>query len=97
MKKQLHIATNPRNRSTKYNAWIDKAQATFWLTTSANNRYDEAMRYLIRAKELSPSDNRITQVSEAITETQLTWLNSLGVDAYNKAEEIYNIWIGWNN
>src|SRR5258708_55490 len=33
----------------RVDAWIDKATATWWLTTGAHNRYDEAVRYLKKA------------------------------------------------
>src|SRR5438876_996280 len=40
-------------------AWIDKAVATFWLTTGAKNRYDEAMGYLNKAEQIAPNDGQI--------------------------------------
>lgn len=73
-------------------AWIHKATSTFWLTTAANNRYDEAMEYLKKASETAPVDDRIPNARAAITLLQALWYNKLGIDKWNYATQTYNIY-----
>ena len=35
-----------------FDAWVNKAIATYWLTTKANNHFDEAMGYLLKAEKI---------------------------------------------
>lgn len=72
-------------------AWIDKAIATFWLTTGGNNRYDEAMEYLAKAAEIAKDDPRIAKARKEITHQQSRWYNHLGNQRWELALEIFNI------
>jgi tetratricopeptide (TPR) repeat protein len=74
-------------------AWIDKAVATFWLSTGANNLYNESMEYLKKASEISPGDPRILKAKEHVTQLQAWWLNKLGVDKIKSANKIYQIYL----
>ncbi len=73
-------------------AWIEKAVATFWLSTRENNRYSEAIIYLKKAEEINPDETRIRQAMEDVTKLQSVLLNKLGIDADAKGKEIYKIW-----
>lgn len=72
-------------------AWIDKAVSTFWLTTGANNRYDEAMEYLAKAAEIAKDDQRIANARKELTHQQSRWYNHLGNQRWELALEIFNI------
>ena len=72
-------------------AWINKAVSTFWLTTGANNRYDEAMEYLTKASQIAPSDDRIDKVRKELTNQQALWYNLLGNQSWEMAQKMYNI------
>jgi tetratricopeptide (TPR) repeat protein len=74
-------------------AWIDKATATFWLTSYKNNRYDEAMEYLKKAAQLSPANNRIFEVRLNLTHEQAMWYNVLGVKNSEFAVKTWNNFI----
>jgi tetratricopeptide (TPR) repeat protein len=74
-------------------AWIDKAIATFWLTSYKNNRYDEAMEYLKKAAQLSPANNRMFEVRLNLTHEQAMWYNVLGTKHNEFAAETWNRFI----
>ena len=74
-------------------AWTDKATATFWLTSFKNNRYDEAMEYLKKAAQLSPTNNRIFEVRLNLTHEQAMWYNVLGVKNSEFAAKTWNSFI----
>lgn len=63
-------------------AWMNKAVSTFFLTTTAHNRYDEAMEYLNRAMQIAPADMRIGKTRNELTRQQGWWLNNLGEQAW---------------
>ncbi len=81
--------------------WIVKAKATFWLTTVADNRFDEAMEYLKQAAQIAPGDERISKTREELILDQSWWYNYLGneesqaairsdlIAQYNKAMNYY--------
>jgi tetratricopeptide (TPR) repeat protein len=73
--------------------WIDKATATFWLTSFNNNRYDEAMEYLKKAAQLSPANNRIFEVRSNLTHEQAIWYNVLGIKKCEIATMTWNNYI----
>jgi tetratricopeptide (TPR) repeat protein len=73
-------------------AWIDKAISTFWLTTSKNNRYDEAIEYLKKAAHVDPGDERIVSAYKELTRLQARWYNKLGDDAFELALKIWKIY-----
>lgn len=70
-------------------AWVDKALATFWLTTVADHKYKEAMSYLEKAESISPNEERIIVAINMIKDSYALWLNSLGKNEFNRAQEIY--------
>ncbi|MCE9645284.1 MAG: hypothetical protein K8S20_04730 [Chloroflexi bacterium] len=72
-------------------AWIIKAQATFWLSTARDDKFDSAMQYLETALRLNPADPRIMESQSQLRKTYAAWLNKRGLDALNHAREIYNI------
>jgi tetratricopeptide (TPR) repeat protein len=74
-------------------AWIDKATATFWLTSYKNNCYDEAMEYLKKAAQLSPANSRIFEVRLNLTHEQAMWNNVLGVKNSEFAAKTWNNFI----
>jgi tetratricopeptide (TPR) repeat protein len=57
-------------------AWVNKATSTFWLTTGANNRYDEAMSYLNKASQLQSGDKRIQDAHLELALCQALWFSS---------------------
>jgi len=61
-----------------FDAWINKAIATFWLTTVANNRFDEAMGYLLRAEKLDKDNPLIQNTRTWLMESQCKWYTLLG-------------------
>jgi len=73
-------------------AWIDKAISTFWLTSSKNNRYDEAIEYLKKAARVDPGDERIVSAYKELTRLQAWWYNKLGNDAFELALKIWKIY-----
>jgi tetratricopeptide (TPR) repeat protein len=73
-------------------AWLDKATATFWLTTGANNRYDEAVGYLNRASEIEPGSQRVAASYVELAQNQAWWMNKLGLDSFNTAQKMYGIY-----
>lgn len=75
-------------------AWIDKATATFWLTSFNNNRYDEAMEYLKKAAQLFPAYSRIFEVRLNLTHEQAMWYNVLGIKKSEIAIMTWNNYIG---
>lgn len=74
-------------------AWTNKAVSTFWLTTGANNRFDEAMEYLTKASQIAPDDARILSVREELTLKQAGWLHHLSEQEWKTSIQIYNIYI----
>lgn len=75
-----------------FNAWVYKAISTFWQTTAANNRYDEALGYLQRA-ELIDKDNPIIQeTKDSLKRSQVQWFLHLGEQEITSGWKIYNIY-----
>ena len=66
---------------TNINAWKTKAISTFWLSTGANNRYDESIEYLRKAKQISPDDPTIDIAIKELNLYQSAWLFELGNDS----------------
>ncbi|MGB8644118.1 MAG: hypothetical protein WCF84_02695 [Anaerolineae bacterium] len=84
----LILEIDPKN----IDAWINKAVSTFWLTTGANNRYDEAIEYLNKAAQLAPDgDDRVNAAKKELTLSQALWYNHLGTESWNSALRSYNI------
>jgi DNA-directed RNA polymerase subunit RPC12/RpoP len=81
--------------SKNFDAWTNKAIATFWLTTGANFRYDEAMSYIDKAEKLDPGNPRIVETKKELT-TSHAWYK-LGYDTLKQAREIYKIWSSDNS
>jgi len=79
------LEINPSDVET----WIHKATATFWLTTVADNRYDEAMEYLKKAAEIAPADGRISRAKAQLTLVQARWYNDLGVSAFKISDDLW--------
>jgi tetratricopeptide (TPR) repeat protein len=75
-----------------YEAWINKAVATFGLTTSAHNRFDEAMRYLAKAEQIDNEDPLILQTRESLINKQVRWYIHLGDAEREYALEIFTIY-----
>jgi len=73
-------------------AWINKANSTFWLTTFHHNRYEEAIEYLNKASRIAPNDKRIEKTRLEIKKKQVNWLNHLGMEELENADDIYEIW-----
>jgi tetratricopeptide (TPR) repeat protein len=71
--------------SKNFLAWINKAIATFWLTTEANNRYDEAFSYLDKAEHIYPGNPKIGEIKKEIIQLQVAWLVKVGTDKLNRA------------
>ena len=71
-------------------AWVHKAVATFWLSTEANNRYDEAIECLKKAEENAPGDARIRDVFDDLTHRQASWFVYLGNNKVIQGYKIYN-------
>ena len=61
-----------------FDAWVNKAIATFWLTTVANNRFDEAMGYLSRAEKIDKDKPIIQNTRVWLRESQCKWYILLG-------------------
>lgn len=83
----LILEIDPNN----IDAWINKAVSTFWLTTGANDRYEEAMEYLNKAARISPNDRRIETTRIELTRQEATWLNRLGIKQCEAANAIYGL------
>jgi len=81
------LEIDPRN----VEAWIYKAVSTFWLTTGAHNRYDEAMEYLAKASQIAPDDGRIAEARKELTSEQAQWYNYLGNQQWEMAQKRYKI------
>jgi len=79
------LEINPKN----VDAWVDKAEATFWLSTQNNQRYDEAIEYLSKAENISQSKEVIKKKKEEITNMQAMWLNRLGNEKFKDAIDFY--------
>ena len=71
--------------------WINKAIATFWLSTENNNRYDEAVKYLTNAELISKDKKFIQDVHTELTEQQAKLLNSLGLKKLEMANKYYQM------
>lgn len=75
--------------SRNIEAWINKALSTFWLTTVAHNRYNEAMEYLIKALQIAPNDAGIVNARESLTTHQVLWLMRLALEERETANRIW--------
>lgn len=82
------LEINPSN----VDAWKNKAFSTFWLSTVAYNRFDEAMEYLNKASQLAPNDPIFDMAREEITVLQAAWMIQLAADAGNNALETMKVW-----
>lgn len=71
------------------NAWINKAIATFWFSTTAKNRFDEALGYLNKAEKRAPNDVWIIKTRRELTQNQANWLVRLGYEAMDRAHNEY--------
>lgn len=70
------------------NAWINKAIATFWFSTAAKGRFDEALGYLKKAEKSNPNDERIIQVRKELTQHQAEWQVYLGNEKIIRGDEL---------
>ncbi|KXK13307.1 MAG: Tetratricopeptide repeat protein [Chloroflexi bacterium OLB14] len=82
------LEVDPKN----INAWINKAIATFWLTTGANNRYDEAMEYLLKAEQIDKDYPLISETRDFLTRSQSEWYIHLATQEIKNGAEIANIY-----
>ena len=73
-------------------AWIKKAIATFWLTTVANNRYDEAIGYLLKAEQIDSEKPLISETRESLRINQSNWYLYLGRQEIENGNKIYEIY-----
>lgn len=73
-------------------AWINKAIATFWLTTGANNRYDEAMEYLLKAEQIDKDYPLISETRDFLTRNQSEWFIHLASQEIKNGAAIANIY-----
>lgn len=72
-------------------AWINKAVSTYWLSTVAHNRYDEAMEYLKKASQIAPDDSRIDSIQKGLTRDHVNWMVNLGNRSWELASETNDI------
>ncbi len=79
------LEIDPKN----INAWINKAVATFWFSTAARGRFDEAIGYLEKAEKYAPNDERIIQARSELTRHQAEWLIYLGNEKLDRGDELY--------
>jgi tetratricopeptide (TPR) repeat protein len=63
------LEINPEN----VDAWINKAHATYWLTTQANNRFDEAMGYLVKAENIDRDNPKIKTTRDWLIDSRYNW------------------------
>jgi len=75
-----------------FNAWIYKAISTFWQTTVANNRYDEAMGYLNRAELIEKDNPLVQETRDSLKRSQVQWFLHLGEQEIENGWKIYNIY-----
>ena len=69
-------------------AWIYKAEATWWFTTETNNHYNEATEYLKKAEEISPVDPRVQVALDELKHRQSNWFIYLGKEKIKCGDEI---------
>lgn len=79
------LEINPKN----IESWINKAEATFWLSTRNNQRYDEAMEYFSKAEKLALDTELILKKKKEITNMQALWLNNMGLEELKNAIDFY--------
>lgn len=77
------LEVDPKN----VDAWINKAIASFWFTTEAKNRYDEAMSYLHKAEGISLDNERIREVKRELTYQQAQWQIHLGNEEIKRGDD----------
>lgn len=75
-----------------FNAWIYKAISTFWQTTVANNRYDEAMGYLNRAELIEKDNPLVQETRDSLKRSQVQWFLHLGEQEVESGWKIYKIY-----
>ena len=73
-------------------AWINKAIATFSLTTSVNNRYDEAIGYLQRAEAIEKDNPLIQETRASLAIKQSQWYMHLGQQEIKNADRMNEIY-----
>ncbi len=78
------LEIDPQN----FSGWINKAVATYWLTTEANNQFDEAMGYLDTAEKIAGDDPLIEATRKRLMEGQCGWYTHLGDQADDLAGKI---------
>jgi tetratricopeptide (TPR) repeat protein len=76
-----------------FDAWINKATATFWLTTATNNRFDEAMEYVLKAEQIDKDSPLILETRKSLSLSQNKWYQYLGAQEREHAVKIYNIYV----
>jgi tetratricopeptide (TPR) repeat protein len=69
--------------------WIDKAIATFWLSSETDNRYDEAVKYLSNAEALIEDKQNVQDILTELTAQQAILLNRYGLNKLEKADNHY--------
>ncbi|MBV6449989.1 MAG: hypothetical protein MHPDNHAH_00707 [Anaerolineales bacterium] len=75
-----------------FDAWVNKAIASYWLTTKANNRFDEAMGYLLKAEKIDPANPVIETTRKSLMENQCRWYTYLGDQADEQSARIIEIY-----
>lgn len=75
-----------------FDAWINKAIATFWLTTVANNRYSEATGYVLKAEEIDKGNPTIEKTREFLRKNQATWYLYLANQEVQQGNKIFKIY-----
>jgi phage terminase small subunit len=77
------LEIDPKN----VDGWIDKARATSWLTTTANDRYGEAMNYLAEAGKLASNDERVLAAYHELRDFQFNWYTYLAHKTNENVQE----------
>lgn len=82
------LEIDPENAS----GWKIKAIATCWLTTIANNRFEEAEGYLAKAKQINKNDLELNKILGAMRNNQALWHVELASKEIKQGWEIYGIY-----
>lgn len=75
-----------------FDAWVNKAISTYWLTTKANNRFDEAMGYLLKAEKIDSKNPVIEKTRQWLMESQCRWYTYLGDQADEQIGRMIDIY-----
>ncbi len=75
-----------------FTAWVYKAIGTFWQTTVANNRYEEALEYLNKAEIFEKDNPWLQETRDSLRNSQVQWFMHLGDEEIQHGWKIYNIY-----